>query len=58
MGGWKLEVFKMSCYVTLPIFCFYLFNKPEYFKEQLIKDRRYYFSNDDTNSVRFKMLKF
>jgi hypothetical protein len=51
MGGWKLEVFRMTCYVSLPIVCFYLFNKPEYFKELLIRDRRFYFSNEDPESV-------
>ena len=40
MGGWKLEVGKMSLYVAMPILCFYLFNKPEYFSEQIAKDKQ------------------
>lgn len=51
MGGWRLEVFRMSCYVALPIVCFYFFNKPEYFREVLTKNRRFYFSNEDPDSV-------
>lgn len=43
MGGWKLEVFRMAGYVALPILCFYLFNKPEYFKEFLIRNKRFQF---------------
>lgn len=51
MGGWKLEVFRMSGYVAMPIICFYLFNKPEYFKEYLIRKKRYYFCNEDPEAV-------
>lgn len=51
MGGWKLEVFRMSGYVAMPIICFYLFNKPEYFKDYLIRNKRYYFSNEDPEAV-------
>ncbi|CAF0769841.1 unnamed protein product [Brachionus calyciflorus] len=51
MGGWKLEVFRMSAYVSLPIVCFYLFNKPEYFKDYLIRNKRYYFSNEDPEAI-------
>jgi hypothetical protein len=53
MGGWKLEVFRMTCYVSLPIVCFYVFNKPEYFKELLTEKRRYYFHREDPKSVNF-----
>ena len=45
MGGWKLEVFKMCTYVSLPIISFYLFNKPEYFQEFLAEKKKYYFSS-------------
>ncbi|RNA44651.1 guanine nucleotide-binding subunit beta 1 [Brachionus plicatilis] len=51
MGGWKLEVFRMTSYVALPIVCFYLFNKPEYFKDYLIRKKRYYFSNEDPDAL-------
>ena len=54
MGGWKLEIFRMSCYVSLPIVCFYLFNKPEIFKEYLAEYKRYYYPEEDKNSVIFK----
>ena len=40
MGGWKLEVGRMTGYVALPILCFYLFNKPELFKEYIARDRK------------------
>lgn len=51
MGGWKLEVYRMASYVALPIVCFYLFNKPEYFKEILTETRQYYFSQEDPEAV-------
>jgi hypothetical protein len=51
MGGWQLEVFKMASYVSLPIVCFYLFNKPEYFKEILTETRQYYFTQEDPKAV-------
>lgn len=53
MGGWQLEVYKMTGYVALPIICFYLFNKPEYFKDFLLRNKRFYFSNEDPESVSF-----
>jgi hypothetical protein len=41
----------MAAYVSLPIFCFYLFNKPEYFSEFLIRNKHFYFPKDDPHSV-------
>jgi len=43
MGGWKLEVYKMAAYVTMPILCFYIFNKPEYFSEMIARDRQVFY---------------
>lgn len=51
MGGWKLEVSRMTAYVALPIVCFYLFNKPEYFKEILTETKQYYFPQEDPESI-------
>lgn len=51
MGGWKLEIARMAGYISLPIGCFYLFNKPEYFQEILASTKQYYFPNDDKNTV-------
>jgi hypothetical protein len=41
----------MTTYVSLPIVCFYLFNKPEYFKELLTQTKQYYFTHEDPESV-------
>ena len=46
----------MTCYVSLPIACFYLFNKPEYFKELLTENKRYYFINEDPKIVNAQSL--
>jgi hypothetical protein len=42
MGGWKLEVFRIGCYVSMPVFCFYMYNSPELFQEHLKQHIRYY----------------
>ena len=39
MKRWQIEVLKMTLCVAFPVSCFYLFNKPEIFKEALIKDK-------------------
>ena len=57
MGGWQLEVGRMISYVAMPIFCFYLFNKPEYFKEILTETRQYYFPQEDPESVNISFIK-
>ncbi len=41
----------MAGYVSLPIVCFYLFNKPEYFKENLARTKQYYSIPEDSKSV-------
>jgi hypothetical protein len=51
MGGWRLEVGRMVAYIALPIVCFYLFNKPEYFKEYVAKNKQYYLIKEDRESV-------
>ena len=51
MARWTLEIYRMTAYVSMPIFCFYLFNKPEYFSEFLAKNKQFYFPKDDQNSV-------
>lgn len=40
MGGWKLEVFKMSLYMMFPVGIFYYFNQPQYFEKWVVKVRR------------------
>ncbi|CAF4476836.1 unnamed protein product [Rotaria sp. Silwood2] len=40
MGGWKLEVFRMACYVTFPLAAMFLFSRPELFKERVIEARK------------------
>ncbi|CAF1084433.1 unnamed protein product [Rotaria sp. Silwood1] len=42
MGGWKLEVFRMACYVTFPLAAMFLFSRPELFKERVIEARKRY----------------
>jgi hypothetical protein len=51
MGGWKLEVFRMSAYVAMPILCFYLFNKPEYFKEYLVENKSKFYMGTEKEAV-------
>jgi hypothetical protein len=58
MGGWKLEVGRMVAYIALPIVCFYLFNKPEYFKEYVAKNKQYYLIKEETESVCLHVIRF
>jgi protein PET100 len=51
MGGWKLEVFRMALYISFPVSLFYLFNKPEFFKEILIDYRKKHFPVEDPEAV-------
>jgi hypothetical protein len=51
MTRWKLEVFKMAMCVSFPVACFYLFNKPELFKDSVIKHREKYFPPIDKAGV-------
>jgi hypothetical protein len=57
MKRWQLETLKMSLCVAFPVFCFYVFNKPEIFKESLIKDRLENFPPVDKESVRSNELR-
>ena len=34
MGGWKLEVFRFSCYMAAPVAAFYLYHQSDYVREQ------------------------
>ncbi|CAF1068554.1 unnamed protein product [Rotaria magnacalcarata] len=43
MGGWKLEVFRMACYVSFPIAAMFLFSRPEIFKDQVIEARKRFY---------------
>jgi protein PET100 len=47
MGGWKLEVVKMSLYITFPVVLLHYFNKPEYFEKWVVKTRRTVFPPDN-----------
>ncbi|KAK9504883.1 hypothetical protein O3M35_009054 [Rhynocoris fuscipes] len=40
MGGWKLEIFRMSIYMAFPVGIFHYFNQPQYFEEWVVKTRR------------------
>ncbi len=48
----------MTGYVALPIVCFYLFNKPEYFKEELASTKQYYLVKEDQQGVCFILFFF
>ena len=48
----------MTSYVALPIVCFYLFNKPEYFKEELASTKQYYLIREDQQGVCFILTYF
>ena len=52
------QVFRMTSYVALPIVCFYLFNKPEYFKEELASTKQYYLIREDQQGVCFILTYF
>ncbi|XP_077980827.1 protein PET100 homolog, mitochondrial-like [Glandiceps talaboti] len=47
MGGWKLEVGKMTMYVFFPVALFFYFNQPELFEDYISKRRRYLFPPED-----------
>lgn len=53
MGGWKIELTRMSLYIAFPVTCFYLLNKPELFKDLLVKDRATYYPPEDAEAVKF-----
>ncbi|XP_014085690.2 protein PET100 homolog, mitochondrial [Bactrocera oleae] len=40
MGSWRLEVFKMTLYMSFPVAMFHIFNQPAYFEEWVTKTRR------------------
>jgi len=42
MGNWKLEVFRMACYVSFPLAAMFLFSRPELFKDRVIEARKKY----------------
>lgn len=46
MGDWKLEIVKMSLYITFPVALFHYFNQPEYFEQWVVKTRRAVFPPD------------
>lgn len=56
MGGWKLEVFKMACYMTFPVGAFYCFNRPEmFFEKDVIEIRqKLYPPEDKEKTAEFK----
>lgn len=51
MGKWQLEVFRMAAYVSFPIACFYLFNKPDLFKEYIIDFKQKYYPPENLEAV-------
>jgi protein PET100 len=53
MGGWKLEIFRMSLYIAFPVTMFYVFNKPELFKDLMIEHRANFWPKEDPDGVRF-----
>ena len=58
MGGWKLEVFKMACYMTFPVGAFYCFNRPEIFFEQDVIEirQKLYPPEDPEKTAAFKKM--
>ena len=40
MGGWKLEVYRMTLYVAFPVGCFLLFNYPPFYEQAILDARR------------------
>uniref|UniRef100_A0A2R5LF88 Protein PET100 homolog, mitochondrial n=1 Tax=Ornithodoros turicata TaxID=34597 RepID=A0A2R5LF88_9ACAR len=52
MGGWKLEVFKMTIYMAFPVGLFYFFNQPKYFEKWVVKTKRECFPPQDNENDR------
>jgi protein PET100, animal type len=40
MGGWLLEVGKMTMYMSFPVILFHYFNQPEFYEEWVTSTRR------------------
>lgn len=51
MGGWKLESIRMAMYVGFPVGCFYLFNKPELFKDIIIEGKKKFYRPEAEEAV-------
>ena len=52
VSRWHIETFKMTLCLSFPILCFYVFNKPEIFKEYLLRDKLANFPPKDKEGVR------
>jgi hypothetical protein len=40
MGGWKLEFFKMTCYLAFPVGAYLSFSRPELFGRNAMEIRK------------------
>lgn len=40
MGGWKLEVFKISLYMMFPVGAFWIFHQPKFYEKWVIENNR------------------
>lgn len=40
MGGWWLEIGKMTLYMSFPVAMFHYFNQPEYFEKWVTQTKR------------------
>jgi protein PET100 len=47
MGGWKLEVFRMSLYMAFPVGCFWWFNQPSFFESWMVQKSKELFWPED-----------
>ncbi|XP_059621918.1 protein PET100 homolog, mitochondrial [Phlebotomus argentipes] len=51
MGGWQLEVAKMTMYIFFPVALFHYFNQPEYFEKWVTSTRRELYPPEDPKQI-------
>lgn len=47
MGGWKLEVFKISLYMAFPVGAFWLFHQPRFYEKWMIQNHKLLYGDRD-----------
>lgn len=51
MGGWKLEVFKISLYMTFPVAAFWVFHQPKFYEKWMIQSHRVLYGHRNPTKV-------
>lgn len=51
MGGWKLELFRMTLYISFPVGMFLLFNYPPFYEQAIMEGRRALASSYDPEAA-------